>query len=216
MRPQEPSCPTKRFISLKLLAMITWLGHFLRDIRFSARSLRKSPGFAAVTACTLALGIGGATAMYSVVYGVVLHPFAYRDVDRLMSVTIMDSQGRGNGSYYSIDRFLDVAERNNVFSGVVASTWSDVTMTSDGDPLRLRGNHCTMNTFDVMGVAPQIGRATTAEDARPGAAPVTLLGYKFWQRQFNGSSDVVGRKLTLNGKVRTVIGVMPKRFMWRG
>src|SRR5690242_12796194 len=138
--------------------LITWLEHFLRDIRFSLRGVRKSPGFAAITICTLALGIGGSTAMYSVVYAVILHPFAYRDVDRLISVQVMDSQGRSNGSYYPIDQFLDVAERNSVFSGVIASTWSDVTMTGDGDPLRLRGNHCTMNTFDVMGVPPLVGR----------------------------------------------------------
>lgn len=197
-----------------------WLGHFFRDMRFSARGLTKSPGFAAVTAGSLALGIGGSTAMYSVIYGVILNPFAYRDVDRLMSVYVQDSQGRSNGSYYNIDQFVDIAQRNNVFSGVIASTWSDVTMTHDGtgpgDPQRLRGNHCTMNTFDVMGVPPLIGRTTTREDAAPGAVPVVVLGYKFWQRQFGGDPGVVGRKLTLNGKVRPVIGVMPRRFMWRG
>ncbi len=197
-----------------------WLGHFFRDIRVSVRGLAKSPGFAAITAISLALGIGGSSAMYSVIYGVILNPFAYQDVDRLMSVQIQDSQGRSNGSYYSIDQFVEIAERNAVFTGVIASTWSDVTLTSDegggGDPQRLRGNHCTMNTFDVMGVPPLIGRATTAEDASAGAAPVVILGYKFWQRQFGGSRGVLGRKLNLNGKVRTVIGVMPPRFMWRG
>ena len=73
-----------------------------------------------------------------------------------------------------------------------------------------------MNTFELMGVPPLIGRATTAEDALPGAAPVVILGYKFWQRQFAGSRNAIGQKLTFNGKVRTVAGVMPPRFMWRG
>ncbi|HEY3840706.1 MAG TPA: ABC transporter permease [Bryobacteraceae bacterium] len=193
-----------------------WLGHFVRDIRFSFRGLAKNPGFGALAVISLALGIGGSTAMYSVIYAVILHPFAYKDVDRLVSVQLQDSQGRSNGSYYTIDPFLDIAERNTVFSGVIASTWSDVTLTSEGDPLRLRGNHCTMNTFDVMGVPPLVGRTTTAEDAKPGAPPVAVLGYKFWQRQYGSSNSVIGRKLTLNGKVRTVIGVMPPRFMWRG
>jgi predicted permease len=193
-----------------------WFGHFLRDIRFSARGLAKSPSFAAITAGSLALGIGGSTAMYSVIYGVILNPFAYRDVDRLVSVQLQDSQGRSNGSYYATGPFLDISERNSVFTGVIASTWSDVTLTGEGDPLRLRGNHCTMNTFEVMGVPPLIGRTTTADDAKPGAPPVAVLGYKFWQRQFAGSPGVIGRKLMLNGKVRTVIGVMPPRFMWRG
>src|ERR1051325_5017637 len=193
-----------------------WLGHFVRDIRISIRGLWKSPGFALITAGSLALGIGGSTAMYSVIYGVILNPFAYRDPDHLMSVHVLDDHGRSNGSYYPIDQFIDITDRNTVFSGVIASTWSDVTWTGDGDPQRLRGNHCTMNTFEVMGVAPLIGRAPAASDAVDGAEPVTVLGYKFWQRQFGGDPGVLGRKLRLNDKVRTVIGVMPQRFMWRG
>jgi predicted permease len=192
------------------------IDHLLRDIRFSLRGLAKSPGFTVITILSLALGIGGSTAMYSVIYGVILNPFAYRDVDRLVSIQLLSPQGRSNYSYYPIDEFVEIAGRSTPFTGVIASTWSDVTLTGQGDPLRLRGNHCTMNTFEVMGVPPLLGRATIADDALPGAAPVAILGYKFWQRQFNGSSGVLGAKLTLNGKVRTVIGVMPRRFMWRG
>ena len=192
------------------------MNHFLRDVRFSLRTLAKAPGFAAITIICLALGIGGSTAMYSVVYGVILNPFAYRDVDRLVSVQLLNPQGRSNGSYYPTTEFVEIAERNTVFSGVIASTWSDVTMTGQGEPQRLRGNHCTMNTFEVMGVPPLLGRVTIPEDALPGAEPVVVLGYKFWLRQFSGSPGVLGAKLTLNGKVCTVIGVMPRRFMWRG
>src|SRR4029077_17748859 len=107
-------------------------------------------------------------------------------------------------------------ERNTVFTGVIASTWSDVAWTGQGEPQRLRGNHCTMNTFDVMGVPALVGRTTTAQDSAEGAEPVTVLGYKFWQRQFGGDPGVIGRRLRLNDKIRTVVGVMPKRFMWRG
>ncbi len=153
--------------------------------------------------------------MYSVVHAVILDPFPYRDPHRLFSVSVRGDRG-GNGGYYSIDDFLEITERSQVFDGVVASTLSDVTWTGDGEPRRLRGNHCTMNTFDVMGVPPLIGRATAPSDALDGAEPVTVLGYKFWQRQFGGGPAVLGRKLRLNDKVRTVIGVMPLRFMWRG
>ena len=193
-----------------------WLGHFIRDVRFSLRELSKSPSFAAITILSLTLGIGGSTAMYSVIYGVILNPFIYRDVDRLVSVQLLNPQGRSNGSYYPIDEFVEIAERNTVLTGVIASTWSDVTLTGEGDPERLRGNHCTMNTFEVMGVPPMIGRVPTAADAQRVEEPVVVLGYKFWQRHFGGSREIYGRKLTLNGKVRTVIGVMPPRFMWRG
>jgi putative ABC transport system permease protein len=188
---------------------------FLADIRFGVRNLAKTRSFTAIAIGSLALGIGGSTVMYSVIYAVILDPFPYKDPARLMSVSVQGQRG-GNFSYYPIDQFLDIAERNTVFDGVIASTWSDVTWTGEGEPRRLRGNHCTMNTFDVMGVPPLIGRTTLPSDAAEGAEPVTVLGYKFWQRQFGGDPGVIGRKLRLNDKVRTVIGVMPLRFMWRG
>ena len=141
--------------------VFAWPAEFLRDIRYGLRNLAKTPSFAAIAAGSLALGIGGSTAMYSVIYAVILDPFPYRDPHRLMSVTVRGERG-GNGSYYPIDQFLEISERNQVFDGVVASTLSDVTWTGDGEPRRLRGNHCTMNTFDVMGVPPLIGRATAA------------------------------------------------------
>ena len=191
------------------------LEQFLADLRFGLRNLAKTRSFTAIAIGSLALGIGGSTAMYSVIYAVILDPFPYKDAGRLMSVTVQGQRG-GNGSYYPIDQFLDIAEKNTVFSGVIASTWSDVTWTGQGEPQRLRGNHCTMNTFDVMGVPALIGRTTTAQDEAEGAEPVTVLGYKFWQRQFGGDPGVIGRKLRLNDKLRTVIGVMPMRFMWRG
>ncbi len=149
--------------------------NFLRDLRFGARNLLKARSFAAIASASLALGIGGSTAMYSVIYGVIIDPFPYRDPDRLMSVNVQGERG-GNYSSYSIDDFLDIAEHNTVFQGVIASTWSDVTWTGEGDPQRLRGNHCTMNTFDVMGVPPLVGRPAAASDAAPGAEAVTILG----------------------------------------
>src|SRR5204862_2815634 len=99
---------------------------FLRDLRFGLRNLARDRAFTAIAIGSLALGIGGSTAMYSVIYGVILHPFPYKDPDRLMSVAVQGDRG-GNGSYYQIDDFLDIAEQNTVFQGVVASTWSDVT-----------------------------------------------------------------------------------------
>ncbi len=198
------------------MTITTWFDQFWRDLRFGARSLARSRAITAIAISSLALGIGGSTAMYSVIYGVILNPFPYKDVDHLVSVQVQDPGHESNWSYYTIDQFLEIAERNSVFTGTIASTWSDVTWTGDGDPQRLRGNHCTMNTFDVMGVAPLIGRTTAPSDALEGAEPITVLGYKFWQQQFGGDTGVLGRKLKLNGKIRTVIGVMPQRFMWRG
>jgi predicted permease len=188
----------------------------MSDLKFALRQLTKNPGFTAVAIVTLALGITAATAMYSVVYAVLIDPFPYRDVDKLMSVRVWAPGERGGRSYYSIDQFIEIAERNSIFEGTIASTISDVLWTGDGDPQRLRGNYGTFNTFQVMGVPPLLGRAYGPADSAPDAPPVVVLGYKFWQRQFGGDPSVIGRELKLNDKIRTVVGVMPKRFMWRG
>ena len=195
---------------------MNWIEQFVRDVRFGVRSLSRTPGFTAVAVVSLGLGIMATTAIYSVLHAVVLDPFPYKDVDSLMSVRVSNPAQRGFRTGYSVDQFVEIAERNTIFDGVIASTISDVLWTGDGDPQRLRGNHGTFNTFDVMGVPALIGRTTSDADARPGAEPVVVLGYRFWQRQFGGDAAVLGRKLRLNDTVRTVIGVMPKRFMWRG
>jgi len=188
----------------------------MNDLKFALRQLLKYPGFSAVAVLTLALGIMATTAMYSVIYAVVLDPFPYKDVDNLMSVKVWETGQRGYRTYYSTDQFLEIAERSSLFEGVIASTISDVVWTGDGDPQRLRGNHGTPNTFQVMGVPPLLGRTILPADGAPEAEPVAVLGYRFWQRQFGGDPNVIGRRLRLNDKVRTVVGVMPKRFMWRG
>ena len=194
----------------------TRLEQFAQDFRYGLRVLGKSRGFSALAILSLALGIMAATAMYSVIYGVVLNPFPYRDVDRLMSVKVWSPDSSRYRLSYTVDQFLEIAERNSIFEGTIASTISDVVWTSGGEPQRLRGNVCTMNTFAVMGVPPLIGRSPTEADAAPEAPGVAVLGYKFWMRQFGGDAGVLGREMSLNGTVRIVIGVMPPRFMWRG
>jgi putative ABC transport system permease protein len=197
--------------------MTRWLDTLRQDLRYALRMLRRSPAFTGAAILSLALGIGATTAIFSVIHAVVLEPFPYKDPDTLMSVVGRGAQpGRGVGSYYSIDQFVEIAERTRAFDGVMASTITDVAMIGTGEPERLRGNYVTTNTFDVMGVPPLIGRGSTAEDARPDAAPIAVLGYTFWQRRFGGSRDVLGQRLRLNGTLRTVVGVMPPRFMWRG
>lgn len=196
--------------------MLGWLDHLRRDVVFAGRHLAKSPAFTGVAVASLSLGIMSTTAIYSVVHAVILDPFPYKDVDNLMSVRVWDPNGRGGRTNYTTDQLLEIAERSTIFEGVIASTWSDVLWTGEGDPQRLRGNHGTMNTFEVMGVPPLLGRTMTPDEAVPGAAPVVVLGYRFWQRQFGGDAAVLGRHLILNGVDRTVIGVMPGRFMWRG
>ena len=224
MSPTEARYAARRTFGnptiLKEQTRSTWgwtrLEQFGQDFRYGLRVLRKSPGFSALAILSLALGIMAATAMYSVIYGVVLNPFPYRDVDSLMSVKVWSPDSSRYRLSYTVDQFLEIAERNAIFEGTIASTISDVVWRSGREPQRLRGNVCTMNTFAVMGVPPLIGRTPTEADASPGAPAVAVLGYKFWMRQFGGDTGVVGSSMLLNDTVRTVIGVMPPRFMWRG
>jgi putative ABC transport system permease protein len=194
----------------------TWLDAVWRDVRHAARALARSPAFTATAVLSLALGIGATTTIFSVVHAVVIDPFPYRSPDTLVSMAVVGPDGRGNWSSYTIDEYVELTERATAFDGLIASTISDVSMTGAGAPERLRGNYVSMNTFDVMGVPALLGRTPAAADARAEAPPVAVLGYRFWQRQFGGDPTVVGRTLRLEGELREVIGVMPRRFMWRG
>ncbi|MBX3278671.1 MAG: ABC transporter permease [Acidobacteria bacterium] len=187
-----------------------------QDLRYAVRRLGNQPGFTAIAVFSLALGMMATTAIYSVVHAVILDPFPYKDVDDLMSVRVWSAQQSGYRIGYSTDQFMEIDERNSIFEGAIASTISDVLWTDGAEPQRLRGNYGTPNTFQVMGVPPLIGRAFTPDDVKPEAESVAVLGYRFWQRQFGGDPGVVGKRLRLNDRVRTVVGVMPKRFMWRG
>jgi putative ABC transport system permease protein len=196
--------------------LTTWLEQLWRNLRFAARHLVKTPAVTILAVASLAVGVMAATAIYSVVHAVILDPFPYKDVDRLMSVRVTNAAVRGSRTGYSVDEFLEIAARSTIFDGVIASTVSDVLWESGAEPQRLRGNYGTFNTFDVMGVLPLLGRTPGPDDRKPDAPPVVVLGYRFWQRQFGGDSHVIGRQLRLNDVSRTVIGIMPKRFMWRG
>lgn len=188
----------------------------MHDVRFALTYLRRNPGFAALAVGSLALGMMATTAIYSVVHAVVLDPFPYKDIDRLTSVRVWDPNQPGGRLYYSTDQFLEIAERSTIFEGVIASTISDVLWTNGPEPQRLRGNYATPRTFEVMGVPALHGRVFTPADVVADAEPVVVLGYRFWQRQFGGDPQVVGTLLRLNDRMRRVVGIMPKRFMWRG
>jgi putative ABC transport system permease protein len=188
----------------------------MHEIRFALRYLGRNAGFTTLAVVMLALGMMATTAMYSVVYAVVLDPFPYKDVDNLMSVRVAAPGQPGGRMYYTTDQFLEFAERNTIFDGTVASTISDVLWTNGPEPQRIRGNYGTPNTFEVMGVPALVGRYFGPADVASEAEPVVVLGYRFWQRQFGGDPKVVGTELRLNERMRRVVGIMPKRFMWRG
>lgn len=194
----------------------THLSRLGQDVRYGIRSLARSPGFFVTAALSLALGIAATTAIFSVIYGVIIHPFPYAHPETLMSIQVREPERHFVFSPYMPDQYLDIAERSHVFKGLIASTISDVLLSGTANPERLRGNFVTTNTFEVMGVKPLWGRYITPADGRTDALPVAVLGYKYWQKRFGGDPHVIGMNLRLNDKVRTVVGVMPRRFMWRG
>lgn len=189
----------------------------LQDLRYAFRQLRKHPGFAITAVFTLALGIGATTAVFSVAYGVLIDPFPYKDVHTLVTPKLCAARwSECHWNIYSPEHFNEIAQNTTIFSGVTASTISNVVLTGGSEPQRLRGNYITANTFDVLGVQPMIGRASIEDDVQPGHGEVALLSYRYWQAHYGGSPSILGRVLTLNGRPRTIIGVMPPRFLWRG
>src|SRR4030088_548424 len=163
----------------------TWQETVYQDLRYGTRELARNKGFSATAILSLALGIMASTAMYSVIHGVILEPFPYKDVDNLVSIAIRSPEQRGFRSSYSVDEYVELARRSSIFEGVAASTISDVLWMLKGEPIRLRGNHISNNGFDVMGVPVLLGRSVTAAEEQPETKAV--LGYRFWMRQFGGS-----------------------------
>lgn len=193
---------------------VSFVETFLQDIRYGTHELVRNRGVSGAAVLSLSLGIMAATAMYSVIHGVILDPFPYRDIDTLTSIMVRNAEQRGARGSYSVDEYAELARRATVFEGIAGSTISDVLWTSAGEPLRLRGNHISNNGFDVMGVPALLGRTVSASEDDPETKAV--LGYRFWMRQFGGNPGVLGTTLTLNGRPRTIVGVMPPRFMFRG
>jgi predicted permease len=199
------------------MRIVIWIEAVGQDLRYAVRMLLRSRAFALAAILSLALGIGATTMVFSAIEGIVIDPFPYKDPDTLMTVNIREDGGvNGFGSLYLVDDYLDLEAQARVFDAVIVSTITDVVMIGTGEPERLRGNYVSMNTFDVMGVRPLLGRGTQPDDAKAEAAPIAVLSYNFWQRRFGGNPHVLGQQLRLNGTSRTVVGVMPPRFLWRG
>ena len=187
------------------------------DLRYAFRQLRRAPGFAITAVLTLALGIGATTAVYSVAYGVLIDPFPYHDVDTLATPSIcVPDQPRCSWRIYTAAQYAEIARHSELFSGVAASAPDHVILMEKGAPERLRGNYISANTFSVLGVQPILGRASADVDVQPGHGDVALISYRYWQRHFGGKPSVLGTVIDVEHRSRTIIGVMPQRFLWRG
>ena len=179
-----------------------------QDVRYAARILRKSPLFSGIAILTIALGIGANTAVFSVVKGVLLSPLPYREPERL--VKIWETLPGLSEATVSYPDYKDWQERNRVFDGVgVYSPFANRTLTGGDLPERVGVGLATANLFEVLGLAPVMGRGFRADEDRPGAARVVMLTSGFWQQRYGSDAGVLGRTLTLDGDPYTIVGVLP-------
>ncbi|PYQ76325.1 MAG: permease [Acidobacteria bacterium] len=180
-----------------------------QDLRYAVRTLRRSPGFTVIATLTVAIGVGANTAIFSIVNAVLLRPLPFPRAEELLLVTQTDRQTKQVLGTGSPANFLDWRVRNRAFAGMAGFEGISLIL-SDGDhPERLDGAMVNVNFFDVLEVAPAIGRSFGEADERPGAPRVAVLSDGSWRMRFAGRSDVIGRTVHFNGEATTIIGVMP-------
>ena len=199
---------------------------FLQDIRYAFRTLRKSPGFAAVAVLTLALGIGANTAIFTVINSVLLNTLPVDDPEQLVMLTNPDEQGRAVGFddgvryWLTYPEFQDIAQHNFVFSGVLAASSFTTSKRAEAegsgesvDAAPAQVKLVSGSYFSVLGLNPILGRAFATEvDKLRDANPVAVISYGFWQARYGGARDVIGRRLRILKTTYTVVGVMPPQF----
>ena len=187
--------------------------NIMRDISYSLRILLKNYAFTIVVILTLALGIGANTAIFSFANGILLRPLPYPQSDRL---AVLDETAlkRGIDSMsVSFPNFLDWREQNKVFEdiGTYYGT-SRFSLSGAGEPIEIRGCYISHGLFEILRVSPQLGRTFTANEDRPDEDAVVILGNDLWQRNFGGDAQIVGRKVMISNRPRTVVGVMPPGY----
>jgi predicted permease len=186
---------------------------FLADLRYGFRSLRKSPGFAIVSVLTLALGIGANTAIFSMVNALLLHPYNFQNLDSL--VRVWEDRGIDEGydaRYIAPADAHDLGSSNGIFEGLTTYSFQSFGLGMEGDVQPILGCRVSANFFDVLAVAPAVGRLFSMAEEQPGADQVAILSYGSWQRRFGSDPQLLGRAILLNGRVYTIVGIMPRDF----
>ena len=187
----------------------------VRDIRFGARLLVKSPVFGLAGVTIVALGIGAVTAIFSVVYGVMLRPLPFREPERLVSVWTLAPLLQLARVYPTAADAREWRQSNHVFEDIaIVRTTANLNLVGGGEPERLQGARLSPNIFKVLGVSAALGRTFAPEEDQAGRDQVVLLSDGLWQRRFAGDRAIVGRRIQLNGLPYTVIGVMPPDFQY--
>jgi putative ABC transport system permease protein len=189
-------------------------GHVLsdlwQDVRYAARVFWKQPAFAATAVLTLALGIGATTAIFSVVYGVLLKPLPFHEADRLVS--LRHHAPHGVGTVHGFATYLTYRENQRAFEAIAAWVTTEVSITGGENPERVHALQVSASTLPLLRVQPVLGRFFSSEDDTPGNPLRVVLTYGYWQRRFGGAKNVIGRPLVIDGTPGEVIGVLPSSF----
>jgi predicted permease len=185
---------------------------FVRDVRSGLRQVRHNPAFSALAIATLALGIGGVTAMFSAFDTILIRPLPYADADRLVMVWDDMSKSEGDSTFFSTPaEWAEWRRLNTVFTDLACSQPANAILSGDGEPEEVRARKVTWNLWSVLGLQPALGRVFTEDEDDKGVR-VVVISHGLWQRRFGGASDIVGRKISVNDEAHEVIGVMPQSF----
>jgi len=187
----------------------------LQDIRYALRQLVKMPGFTLTAVLSLALGIGATTAVFSVVYAILMDPYPYAASDRMIHMRLIDKDSRPRGFGLTASQWQQVRKSPVVEDAFLADNWS-LTVTGGDLPEDVEADYFSSNAFEFFGVPAALGRGLQPSDAIDGQdpQPVVVLSYKFWKRHFGGNPGVVGQTLQMVHKNYTVVGVAAPRFTW--
>ena len=184
----------------------------LRDARFACRQLWKTPSFAVVATLTLGLGIGATAAIFSIVKALLLEPLPYRDAARLVFVWQDLTQAGYPRAPLAGPELVDLRQRARLFEAF-GGIWANTTaLTGQGDPEQLRIGLVTSNFFSVLGTEAALGRTFRADDEAQSASPGVILSWPLFERRFGADASIIGRRIELNGRPTTVVGVMPRSF----
>ncbi len=193
---------------------MNWIEQFGQDVRYALRALRKMPGFAAVVILTVALGIGATTAIFSILYSVLLAPLPYADPARLIALNETTPKvGIVSASYAD---FLDWRAQSRAFSAMAAVHDVSFNLAGAGQPEVVDGSAVSPAFLTALGVRPYLGRDFEASEEQAGTAPVVLLSYALWQSHFGGDRGAIGRAIELDGRTFTIVGVLPPSFRFPG
>ena len=183
------------------------------DIRYGLRSLLRNPGFSAVAVLSLALGIGATTAMFSLIYAVLLHPFPYADANRIMNPRLFNEQRPEEVRWFAMTKEqFELFGHAKSIESLLGFRNVNMEITGHELPEEVSAIYLTENAGTFFGVRAMLGRGIQPGDAQPSAQPIVVLNYKFWQRHFNGDPAVIGRSLQLEHATYTIAGVMPRSF----